>query len=113
MADSSVVLDANVLFGIFPTDLLLTTAGFGLYRAQWTDQIILEARRNVLAERPDLDPQKVEKRFAAMNLAMPEAVVDKPPDALVNAMTNHPGDRHSLATLPAGQLEAIKSHLWK
>ena len=32
-----------------------------------------------------------------MKEAMPEAMVEPPNDALVEAMTNHPGDRHVLA----------------
>lgn len=107
MVDFPVVLDANVLFGILPTDLLLTTAGLGLYRAQWTETIIDEARRNVLAKRPDLDPTKVEQRFAAMNKAMPEALMSPPPTALAQAMTNDPSDRHVLAAAVSARAEII------
>lgn len=67
MAVFPVVLDANVLFGILPADLLMTAAGRGLYRAHWSDEIIDEARRNVLAKQTNLDPEHVRRRFDLMN----------------------------------------------
>lgn len=97
MAVFPVVLDANVLFGILPVDLLMTTAGRGLYRAHWSDEIIDEARRNVLAKQTNLDPERVRTRFDLMNQAMPSATAN-PPRAIIEAMTNDPKDRHVLAT---------------
>ncbi|WP_395157202.1 hypothetical protein [Ilumatobacter sp.] len=41
------VLDANVLYGIVPTDLLITLAIEGVYRPHWTDAICDEAIRNI------------------------------------------------------------------
>ena len=55
-----------------------------------------EARRNVLADRPDLDPGAVKGRFALMCEQFPEAMVDGYQHR-VPEMTNHRGDRHVLA----------------
>lgn len=107
MAVFPVVLDANVLYGVLTTDILLTTAGRRLYRAHWTDEIIDEARRNIMRKRPDVNGQSIERRFAAMNKAMPEARVDAPPDELIGVMTNDAADRHVLATAVMVKAELI------
>lgn len=98
MARTVAVLDANVLYGIVPTDLLVTLAIHGAYRAHWSTKIRDEAARNVIANRPDLDRAKVKRRFELMNIALDNAEAAPPDAALVGAMTNHPGDRHVLAT---------------
>lgn len=97
MAVFPVVLDANVLFGILPADLLVTAAGHDLFRVHWSDEIIDEARRNVLAKRTTIDPARVRRRFDLMNEAMPSATAN-PPQEIIDAMTNDPKDRHVLAT---------------
>ena len=97
MAVFPVVVDANELYGILPADLLITTAGRKLYRLHWSERILDEAERNLRVNRPDI-VNKISERFAIMQRAMPEAMVESPDEALVEAMTNHPGDRHVLAT---------------
>jgi len=57
-----VVLDANVLYGILSTDLLLATVGQGLYKAHWTEQILDEAHRNIIAKQPLVAPAAIERR---------------------------------------------------
>lgn len=107
MAVFPVVLDANVIYGIFPTDLLITTAGLGLYRAHWTEEILNEAHRNILNKRPDLDPASVDRRFEAMRRSMTSAMIGPPATELINAMTNDPGDRHVLAAAISINAEVI------
>ena len=50
----TVIYDANVLFPAPLRDLLVGVAQSGIVRARWTDQILDECFRNVLARRPDL-----------------------------------------------------------
>jgi hypothetical protein len=107
MAVFPVVLDANVLFGLMTTDILLTTAGRRMYRAHWTADILDEAERNILTKRPDLAASAVARRFDAMRRAMPEAMLDTPPQELIDAMTNHAGDRHVLAAAVSARAEVI------
>ena len=85
----------------------MTTAGFGLYRPHWTEEILDEARRNVIANNPNADPDRVRRRFELMNIAMPGAMIDAPAPELVHAMTNHPKDRHVLATAVTINAEVI------
>ena len=92
------VLDANVLYGITPTDLLVTLAVRDAYRPHWSEAILDEAVRNLTTNRPDLDPHKITQRFVLMNRALGGASVPAPSDSLVHEMTNDVNDRHVLAT---------------
>lgn len=91
------VLDANVLYGIVPADLLITLAVQGAYRPHWSEPILDEAARNITTNRPDLDPDRVALRFNMMNRALEGASVPSPPPAVIDTMTNDAGDRHVLA----------------
>jgi hypothetical protein len=91
----AVVFDADVLFGIEVTDVLLTIATKRLFRAHWSNEIIDEFRRNLI-ERPGIRPEAIDYRIAQMNRALPDALVD-PPDSLVEAMPVNSKDRHVLA----------------
>ena len=101
------VLDANVLYGIVPTDLLITLAIRGVYRPHWTNAILDEAVQNIAANRPDLNPADIGRRFELMNRAVPNAIVAPVADSVIETMTNHPGDRHVLATAVAVGAEVI------
>ncbi len=92
------VLDANVLYGIVPADLLVTLAVRDAYRPHWSAAIFDEAIRNITTNRPDLDPDKITQRFVLMNRALDGARVTAPPSAVVDEMTNDIHDRHVLAT---------------
>lgn len=89
------VVDANVLYSIELTDLLLTFAAHRLVRLHWSPTILDEVRRN-LAKRVDLTPEAIVYRIDRMNLAVP-AALDEAPEALVAAMPIAEHDRHVLA----------------
>ncbi|MGH9184970.1 MAG: PIN domain-containing protein, partial [Acidimicrobiales bacterium] len=95
MAARVAVLDANVLYGIEVTDLVLTMATRRLYRPHWSPEILDEVARN-LRLRKDLDPSAIERRIAHMNRALPGAL-EAPPTALVDEMPVNDKDRHVLA----------------
>ncbi len=90
------VLDADVLYPIALADFFITAAGLGLYRAHWSPQILDEVARNLAANRPDLSPEQIARRLAAMERAMPAASVE-PPQAMIDQMANQAKDRHVLA----------------
>lgn len=52
----TVLLDANVLYPATLRDFLITLATTGLYRAKWTNDIHDEWIRNLLKDRPELEP---------------------------------------------------------
>ncbi len=95
MPTTVVVLDANVLYGIEVTDLLLTMATEHLFRPVWSPQILDEVSRN-LRLRGDLQPAAVDRRIAQMNRALP-AAMDEAPEPLIDAMPVNDKDRHVLA----------------
>lgn len=89
------VLDANVLYGIEITDLVLTMAEHRLYRPHWSGRILDEVARN-LRLRTDLDPVAIDRRLAHMNRALPSAL-DEAPVWLAEEMPLNAKDRHVLA----------------
>jgi predicted nucleic acid-binding protein len=90
-----VVVDANVLYSIELTDLLLTFASHRLVRIHWSPTILDEVRRN-LAKRADLSPEAIAYRVDRMNLAVPGAL-DEAPESLIEVMPINEHDRHVLA----------------
>ncbi len=95
MPSLAVVLDADVLFGIEVTDVLLTLATKRMFRPVWSTEILDEVRRN-LVTRPNMNSTAVHYRIAQMNRALPDALVDAP-SALLGAMPVNEKDRHVLA----------------
>lgn len=90
-----VVADANVMYSIELTDLLLTFAAHRLVRVHWSPRILEEVRRN-LAKRADLSRDAIAYRIDRMNRAVPGAL-DEAPEALVAAMPITEHVRHVLA----------------
>jgi hypothetical protein len=63
-----------VLYPALTRDLLLTLAADGAFEPIWADEIIDEMRRNILANRPDIEASKLDANMiAAMNRALPNA----------------------------------------
>jgi len=91
------VLDACVLYPVVLRDLLLTLATLDAFEPRWTDAIIDEMTRNVLADRPDIEPAQFDARsVSAMRRAFPTAAVEGY-EHLIGDMDNHPKDRHVAA----------------
>jgi predicted nucleic acid-binding protein len=90
------VVDANVLYSIELTDLLLTLATHRLVRVHWSQTILQEVRRN-LSLRPDLGEAAIEYRIDRMNRALPDASQGPPRDELIKSMPINAKDRHVLA----------------
>ncbi len=95
MSRPVVVVDANVLYGIEVTDLLLTLATQRSLRVHWSLEILDEVKRN-LALRPELSDEAIEHRIRQMNQALPDAQHDAPAD-LIAEMSINDKDRHVLA----------------
>lgn len=100
---SWVVLDACVLHPIAVADTLLWVAHAEVYQPRWSEEILDELRRSVLARLPDAD---IDGRIADMREAFPEASVAGY-EPLVANLTNDPGDRHVLAAAIAGGARVI------
>jgi predicted nucleic acid-binding protein len=102
-----VVLDANVLYPPSLRDLLLTLAALDAFHVRWSDEILDEVSRNVLADNPDVDPAKfVEHTIGSMRRAFPDTVVTVDHD-LIDRLDNDPKDRHVAAAALSCEAQAI------
>ena len=101
------LLDANVLYPAGLRDLLMQLAINGAFRARWTYQIHDEWIRNVIADRPDLEPERVRRVAALMDSSLTDAHI-----AGYEALTDtlelpDPNDRHVLAAAITGGVGVI------
>lgn len=101
------VLDACVLFPAPLRDLLMSLAVEGMYGARWTAQIHDEWIRNLVAKRPDLDRQKLERTASLMNKAVEDSLVENYQCLIPTLDLPDPDDRHVLAAAIVGHADAI------
>lgn len=102
-----VVLDANVLYPFSLRDTLLRLAERELYVLAWSERILDEVARNLIAD-GRTDEATAARLQVAMRSAFPEALVDADAIAATEpAMTNDAGDRHVLATAVVAGAEGI------
>lgn len=92
-----VLYDAAVLYPAPLRDLLLRVARTGLVRAHWTEQILDECFRNILANRPDLAPAALERTRRLMNQAVPDVIVTGYESLVSGLSLPDADDRHVLA----------------
>lgn len=98
-----VLYDANVLYPSTLRDVLIRVGMAGLVQAKWTDQILDETFRNLKANRPDLDPAKLDRTRELMNRAIRDVLVTGYEPIIDSLELPDPDDRHVLAA-------AIRAH---
>ncbi|MBZ0118339.1 MAG: PIN domain-containing protein [Sandaracinaceae bacterium] len=109
-ADFRVVLDANVLFPFSLRDTLLRAAAQGFFQLYWSEQILDETRRNLLAT-GSISEEAAKRLFSTMTRAFPEAMVSGY-ESLVPSMPNDEKDRHVVAAaVKAGAQVIVTSNL--
>ena len=91
-----VLLDANVLYPAPLRDFLVTLATSGLFSAKWTEQIHDEWIRNLVKNRPELEPHLPRTR-KLMNEAVPDGIVTGYEQLIDGLVLPDPDDRHVLA----------------
>ena len=96
MATFSVVLDACVLIPRYKRAILLDAAEHDLFRPVWSTRLLDETERNLVQEDMMTADQAARLR-RNLETYFEDASADAPA-ALEAAMTNHPKDRHVLAT---------------
>lgn len=105
-----VVVDANVLYPFSLRDTLLRAAAAGLYQIRWSEEILDETRRNLIAD-GQIDSDQAAHLMAAMRNAFPEAMVRGHED-LISAMPNDEKDRHvAAAAIKAGAEVIVTNNL--
>lgn len=72
-----VVLDACVLYPMHLRDALLQAAHEGMYQVYWSNEILDEATRNLVAN-SHMEESKAARLVAMMSKSFPEAVVTEP-----------------------------------
>lgn len=97
-------LDTCVLYPAYLCDTFLRLAEAETYRPLWSADVLTELRRNLIEE--GLDADKVDYRIGQMRHAFPSAMVTGY-ESLVEAMTNHPKDRHVLAAAVRANAEVV------
>lgn len=104
-----VLLDANVLYPAPLRDFLITLATTGLYRAKWTEEINDEWTRNLLEQRPELEPALTRTR-ELMTRAVPDALVTGYESLVAGLTLPDLGDRHVLAAAIRAGAQIIVTH---
>lgn len=99
----TVIYDANVLYPNSLRDLLIRVAQAGLVQAKWTDRILDETFRNLVRNRPDLDPARLDRTRQLMNRSIADVLVTGYEPLIDVVDLPDPDDRHVLAA-------AIKAH---
>jgi len=92
----TVVFDANVLFGIRLTSLLMELAMSGLFRARWSADIHREWMTAV-SEQHGIPIEKLTVRRDSMDAAVLDGCVSGYEDLIENLKLPDPTDRHVLA----------------
>lgn len=91
------LLDACALYPAALRDLLLHLAIEDLYRPKWTEEIHEEWIHNLLAARPDLRREQLERTRLLMNSHAEDSVVTGYEDLIETLDLPDPSDRHVLA----------------
>jgi hypothetical protein len=103
VASLIVLYDACVLYPAPLRDLLMHLALTDLFQAKWSDRIHEEWIRNVLANRPDLSREQLERTRTLMDTHVQDALVENYEALIDELYLPDPDDRHVLAA-------AITSH---
>lgn len=103
----TVIYDACVMYPAPLRSFLMYLAATGIYRARWTEQIHDEWIRNLLKNRPDLDPKKLQRTRALMNANVPGALVSGYEPLMSGLSLPDLDDRHVVAAAIQTRAEAI------
>lgn len=102
-----VLLDACVLYPAPLRDLLMWAATTGVISARWSAAVLGEWVDNLLANRPDLKRERLERTCAEMNRAVPDAMVAGYESLIPTLTLPDADDRHVVAAALAGGAETI------
>ncbi len=106
------LFDANIFYSVTLSDLIMESARAGLFRAFWSERIHLEWTTHLKANRPDLDPFRIDRRKTAMNAAVDDAVVSGFDHLILSLQLPDPDDRHVLAAaITAGATSIVTKDL--
>ncbi len=97
------MLDANVIRGHLTTNVLLTLAEHDIVEPHWSQEVLVEARRN----RPKrMSEEEFDRRLRAMNGFFPEAMASGYDDLKPHMLADD-GDKHVLAAAVHGHCDTL------
>jgi hypothetical protein len=91
------VFDANVFYGARPRSLMLYLAGTKMFRARWSAHIHDEWIRNLVAKRPDLSVERLDRSRHLMDRAVPDCLVTGYTSLIPSIILPDLDDRHVVA----------------
>lgn len=91
------IYDANVLYNASVRDLCIWLAVEGAVEARWTNEIHDEWTHHLLVNRPDLDPERIQRLRSTINKAIPDCLVTDYGHLIEQLELPDPKDRHVLA----------------
>jgi cytochrome P450 len=101
------LLDANILYPSALRDLFVRIGIEGIARVHWTEKILDETFSNIIKNRPDLDPSKLQRTRNLMNSVLGGALI-KDYEPLIEQLTlPDPDDRHVLAAAIIAEADVI------
>jgi hypothetical protein len=106
----SAIYDANVLFPFEVRDILMVAARTSAFAVYWTDAILDETTRNLIAK-GFATSENMARMVAKMKELYPEATIPLADyEDLIPVMTNNAKDRHVLAAAVAKKVNVIVTH---
>lgn len=105
-------LDASVLYPALLRDILMRLALHGLFQARWSPQVQDEWCAALRRNRPDLEPDQIERTRSLMEKHMPDASVTGFERRIESLVLPDAGDRHVLAAaIHCGAQTIVTSNL--
>ncbi|MBW3089627.1 PIN domain-containing protein [Bifidobacterium miconisargentati] len=103
----SVFLDANIIYSITLTDVMLTLAEHRLFLPLWSQKVLDEARQAASRTLPTAMQPAFCRRLAIMNQAFPESSIEVPEEDCGQYSLPDPNDRHVLAAALNGGADLL------
>jgi len=107
MSGQKAVLDANVLYGEFVRDMLLSLFYEGLFEAKWTEQVTDEWVRHLLENKPTLTRETIQNTIMKMHAIRPSPLVDNYRQFIDKVDLPDRDDRHVLAAAIASDARKV------
>jgi predicted nucleic acid-binding protein len=107
LANLTAVLDACVLYPAPLRDLFMELAVRDLFRARWSAEIHDEWIRNLRAQRPDIDPNRLERTRELMDRHVRDGLVTGHMPLVPSLSLPDEDDRHVLAAAIRSDAEVI------
>jgi predicted nucleic acid-binding protein len=107
MSSSPVLLDASVLYPAVIRDILMQLAVSDLFQAKWTAAIHNEWIQSLLHDRPDINPQDLQRTRILMDTAVRDCLITAYQHLISSLTLPDPNDRHVLAAAIVGHCNII------